>query len=83
MDNFMNIKTASAFRSDLYNTISATYNGEPLVITSKKGNCVLVSENDWNAIQGTLQLLNNPKIRNDIITGIATDINDCSDSLPW
>ena len=79
----MNIKTVSAIREDLYNTIASTAEGEPLFITSKKGNCVLLSESDWNSIQETLFILNNSKIRKDIADGLETPLSECSDKLPW
>jgi len=33
---------------------------KPIIITSKKGNAVLIPENDWRAIQETLYLLSVP-----------------------
>jgi len=43
-----------------------TENHQPIVITGKRGNAVLVSEEDWNAIAETLHLLSVPGMRESI-----------------
>ena len=48
---------ATAARTDLYNLIDKTHDShEPIVISGKRNNAVLVSEEDWNSIQETLYL---------------------------
>ena len=43
--------TATEARSKLYSLIDeAESSHEPVVITGKRGNAVLISESDWNAI---------------------------------
>jgi len=56
---------------------------EPIIITSKKGNTVLISENDWRAIQETLYLLSIPGMRESIKEGLATPVEECSEELNW
>jgi PHD/YefM family antitoxin component YafN of YafNO toxin-antitoxin module len=44
---------------------------------------VLVSQDDWNAIQETLHLLQVPGMRESIQEGMATKLSDLSDQLGW
>lgn len=56
---------------------------EPVLIKGERTNVVLVSEEDWNAIQETLYLLCVPGMREPIHEGIAIPIEDCSKKLDW
>lgn len=51
---------------------------EPIQITGKRGNAILVSEPDWRAIQETLYLVSIPGMRESIRAGMAEPIEDCS-----
>ncbi len=79
----MNMINATTARKNLYNILSDTCNGNPLIITSKAGNCILVSEEEWNSLQETSYLMSNKKTRDDIMNGINTSLDDCEDTLPW
>jgi prevent-host-death family protein len=71
--------TATAARSDLYRVIdSALADHEPVQITGKRGNAVLVSEDDWRAIQETLHLVSIPGMRDSIVAGMAEPVEACS-----
>jgi antitoxin YefM len=56
---------------------------EPIVITGKRSNAVLVSEDDWRSIQETLHLLSVPGMRESIQEGMKTPTEACSDRLDW
>ena len=56
---------------------------EPIQITSESSNGVLVSEEDWRAIQETLYLLSIPGMRESIREGMDTPIEECSKESPW
>ncbi|MEM9272919.1 MAG: type II toxin-antitoxin system Phd/YefM family antitoxin [Cyanobacteria bacterium P01_F01_bin.143] len=56
---------------------------EPVTITGKRGNAILVSEEDWRAIQETLYLKSIPGVWKSIEEGINESIEECSDDLPW
>lgn len=56
---------------------------EPLQITGKRGNAVLLSEDDWRAIQETLHLVSIPGMRESILDGMATDVSDLSTEPDW
>lgn len=76
--------TASEARSRLYRLISDTATShEPVLITGKRGNAVLVSEDDWAAMQETLHLLSVPGMRESIRDGLATPVEQCVDPLDW
>jgi PHD/YefM family antitoxin component YafN of YafNO toxin-antitoxin module len=53
------------------------------LISGKRSNAVLVSEEDWSAIQETLYLLAIPGMRESILEGLATPVKDLSDHPGW
>ena len=76
--------SATEARAKLYRLIDETsMTHEPIVITGKRGNAVLVSEDDWCAIQETMYLLNIPGMRESIQDGLATPIEDCKEEIDW
>ncbi len=56
---------------------------EPIHITGKKAHGILISEEDWRAIQETLFLLSIPKMRESIRKGLKTPVKECATELPW
>lgn len=56
---------------------------EPVIIIGKRGNVVMVSEEDWRSIQETLYLKSIPGIWESIEEGMKEPIEECSDDLPW
>ncbi|MCY3750054.1 MAG: type II toxin-antitoxin system Phd/YefM family antitoxin [Gammaproteobacteria bacterium] len=75
---------ATEARSRLYNLIDeASQTHKPIVITGKRTNAVLLSEEDWNAINETLYLVSIPGMRESIIEGMETDLEECDKELDW
>lgn len=71
-------------RSNLYQLIDETAKiHEPIQKTSKRSNAILISEDDWRAIQETLYLLSIPGMRESIREGFETTIDECSEELEW
>ena len=71
-------------RANLYKLIDdATVSHEPVVITGKRGNAVLLSEDDWNAINETLYLLSVPGMRESIVEGMQENLDVTSTELEW
>ncbi|MDA0795996.1 MAG: type II toxin-antitoxin system Phd/YefM family antitoxin [Proteobacteria bacterium] len=69
-------------RANLYKLIDdATVNHEPVVITGKRGNAVLLAEDDWNAINETLHLLSVPEMRESILEGMQESIDSAATEL--
>ena len=80
----MTIFSATEARAKLYKLIDETaITHKPIVITGKRGNAVLVSEEDWNAISETLHLLSIPGMRESIQEGLKQDLSECSEDLDW
>jgi prevent-host-death family protein len=80
----MTILNATEARTRLYSLIDeATETHQPIVITGKRGNAVLVSEEDWNSISETLHLLSVPGMRESIQEGMSEPITECSKELDW
>ncbi len=80
----MTILKATDARSDLYNLINKVAEShQPVVITGKKNNAVLISESDWNAINETLYLLSIPGMRESIKEGLEEEITECSKDIDW
>jgi antitoxin YefM len=80
----MTILNATEARSRLYQLIQeVAITHEPVVITGKKGNAVLIAEEDWNAISETLYLLAIPGMRESIQAGRAEPLADCAQDLEW
>ena len=77
-------RTASEARANLYRLLDeAAESHRPIRITGKRNNGVLVSEEDWAAIQETLYLLSIPGMRESIKDGIETPTNLLSGKLDW
>ena len=75
---------ATEARSRLYKLLDEIAEShEPVLITGKRANAVLISENDWRSIQGTLYLLSIPGMRESIREGLSTPVEECSDRLDW
>ena len=71
-------------RANLYKLIDdTTVSHEPVVITGKRGNAVLLSEDDWNAINETLHLLSVPGMRESILEGMQESIDSAATELNW
>jgi len=56
---------------------------EPIHIIGEKSTGVLISLDDWQAIQETLYLLSIPKMRESIVRGLKTPVEKCSSELAW
>jgi len=68
--------------SRLYNLLDEIAEShEPVLITGKRANAVLISENDWRSIQETLYLLCVLGMRKSIREGLNTPVEECSDNL--
>ena len=80
----MTTLNATEARSKLYNLIDETYQThQPILITGKRGNAVLLAEDDWNSINETLYLLSVPGMRESIRQGMNTDLDNCDKDLDW
>ena len=84
MSYYMTMETLSASkaRANFYRLLDHASH-EPVVVTGKRNNVVLVGENDWKSIQETLYLLSIPGMRESILKGARVPVSTCSKKLKW
>ena len=76
--------TASEARASLYRLIDqAAESHKPVLISGKRSNAVLISEEDWSAIQETLYLLSIPGMRESIKESMAEPLAKSKRTLKW
>ena len=66
------------FRKDIFNLLEQTikYN-EPVNISTKDGNAVIISEEDYNGLMETVYLCSIPNMKERLIEGMNTPISEC------
>lgn len=80
----MTVIKATDARSKLYRLIDEVLSSHnSITITGKRGNAVLLSEDDWKAIQETLFLLSIPGMRESIRKGLEIPVEECAEELDW
>ena len=80
----MNTLTASEARANLSRLIDeAAASHEPIIIAGKRSSAVLISAEDWSAIQETLFLLSVPGLRESIKEGMAEPLAESARELKW
>jgi antitoxin YefM len=80
----MSSVTVTQARSNLYQLLDQTAEShEPIQITGKRSNAVLISEDDWRSIQETLYLLSIPGMRESIRKGMAEPLRKSSTHPGW
>ena len=82
----MDILSASQARANLFKLLEkVNQESKPCIITSRKGDGVLISKDDWDSIQETLYLQSIPGMRESIIEGMNTPLSECvsEEELEW
>ena len=80
----MTTMTATEARANLYKLIDALAEAhDPILITGKRTNAVLISEDDWRAIEETIYLLGIPDMRESVIEGLATPLGETDEEVEW
>jgi antitoxin YefM len=76
--------TATRARTKLYTLIDELADShQPIQITGKRSNAVLISEDDWRSIQETLYLTSIPGMKESIVKGLKTPADKCAKELRW
>ena len=76
--------TATQARQTLYNLVDeVSLSHEPVQIAGKRNSAVLISEDDWRAIQETLYLTSIPDMKESIVRGLKTPVEKCHKNLGW
>jgi antitoxin YefM len=80
----MTTLTATEARKRLYSLVDEVKDShEPVQIVGKRSSAVLVSEEDWRAVQETLYLVSIPGMRTSIQDGLKTAVEECDEELDW
>ncbi len=70
----------SQARANIFKLIEETnQNHTPILITAKKNDAVLLSLDDWNSIQEMLYLTSIPNMRESIVKGLETPLEECEE----
>ena len=79
-----NIMSASQVRADIYNLMDRTaQTHEPIVITGKRNNVVMISQEDWEAIEETLYLNSIPSLSKSIRDAMKADDSEFCENIEW
>jgi len=80
----MTTYTASEARKRLFNLVDEVKDSHiPVQIVGKRNSAVLISEDDWRAIEETLYLTSIPGIRESIKKGLKTPVEKCKEGPGW
>lgn len=80
----MTTLSASEARKRLYNLVDEVKEShKPVQIVGKRSSAVLISEEDWQAIEETLYLASIPGMRESIKKGLNTPVAKCSEEPGW
>jgi prevent-host-death family protein len=76
--------SATEARKKLYSLVDdVAESHEPVQIAGRRNSAVLISEEDWRAIQETLYLTSIPGMRASIRKGLRTPVSRCAKDLEW
>ena len=76
--------TATKAREKLYKLLDeVAETHEPIQITGKRGDAILISADDWRSIQETLHLVSIPGMTDSIKEGLATSVDECAEEPTW
>ena len=76
--------TLAKAQADLPNLLAeAVASHEPVQIAGETANAILVSADDWRALEETLYLLSIPGMRESIVEGLRTPLAECADEVAW
>ena len=79
-----NIMSVSQARADIYNLMDKTaQTHEPIIITGKRNNVVMISQEDWEAIQETLYLNSIPNLSKSIQDAMKADDSEFCEDIEW
>ncbi|CAB1247832.1 Antitoxin [Ruminococcaceae bacterium BL-6] len=66
------------FRKNIFGILEQTIKfNEPVNISTKAGNAVILSEEDYNGLMETLYLSSTPQMKETIMEGMKTPISEC------
>ena len=76
--------TVTEARKRLYKLLDEiALSHEPVQIAGKRNSAILVAEDDWRAIKETLYLNGISGMRESIVEGLKTPVEECEEELDW
>jgi len=74
----------SQARANIYSLMDETsQTHEPILITGKRNNVVMISQEDWNAIEETLYLNSIPEMTSSIKEAMNAPDSEFSEDIEW
>ncbi len=78
------VMSVSQVRADIYNVIDETaQTHQPVLITGKRNNAVMISQEDWNAIEETLYLNSIKGLSSSIQEVMKQEDDEFSEDIKW
>lgn len=78
------VMSASEVRANIYNIMDETAQShEPILITGKRNNVVMLSEEDYRAIEETLYLNSIPNMVSSIQEAMKAPDSEFSEDIQW
>lgn len=77
---------ATNFRNNMFEMLEQTIKfNEPINVSTKNGNAVVISEEDYNNLMETLMLISIPGMKEKITEGLKTPLDECipEDEVEW
>lgn len=74
------------FRKNIFDMLGQTIKwGEPLNVSTKDGNAVILSEEEYNGLLETVYVNSNPPLKAKIVEGLNTSLEEClsEDEVIW
>lgn len=74
------------FRKNIFGMLEQTIKfNEPVNISTKDGNAIIISEEDYNGLMETLYLSSIPAMKEKIVEGLKTPLDEClaEDEVQW
>ena len=80
----MTTTTITNFRKNVYSMVENRYN-EPINITTKDGNAVMISEEEYLGLMETLYLTSVPGMKEKLVSGLNTPLEDtvAEEEVDW
>jgi len=76
----------TSLRKNLFNVLDNTIKfNEAVNVSTKEGNAIIISEEEYNGLLATLELCSNVELKDKIIKGAKTPIEECVnvDEVDW
>ena len=80
----MQVINATTARANLFRLMDdIAEHGEPVMVTGRRHNTIMISEEEWRGIQETIYLSSIPGMVESIVAASEEPLEEGSDTLPW